>query len=285
MIKTKKAALLPILPVLLLGLFASALIMLFNTRVSASGVKGNAVIGDYDDRLTDGQEKELLSLMETAAEKTGLKIGIVITGDLEGKSDERFTDNFGFSAFGDTDWVVLMLFNSYDKAEYANYTDVISRNRAADDRLKRFDVQMLDNIYDVLELNAYKDYGSDDIYHLFNYYGGCKAFISDVQKLGSDSIATRLLMLVQYHLGQILLGAVIAAVITLIIVSSVTRSYKKIKPISAANYIDQSRTRITRQVDQFVREYTTSVSRSSSSHGGHGGGGGGHHSSSHGHHR
>lgn len=279
MIKTKKAALLPIF---MLGLFA--LITLFNTRVFASGVKGNVVIGDYDDRLTDGQEKELLSLMETASDKTGLKIGVVITGDLEGKSDEKYTNDFGFSAFGDTDWVVLMLFNSYDKAEYASYTDVISRHRAADDRLKRFDEQMLDNIYAVLELNAYKDYGSDDIYHLFNYYGGCKAFVNDVQKLGSDSLATRLLVIIEYHLGQVLFGAAIAAVITVIIVTSVTKSYKKIKPISAANYIDQSRTRITRQVDQFVREYTTSVSRSSSSHGGHGGGGG-HHSSSHGHHR
>ncbi len=281
MIKTKKAA---ALLMLLTIVFASAVMLIFNTRVSASGVKGNAVIGDYDNRLTADEENVLLSRMEEASEKTGLKIGIVITGDLEGKSDEKYTDDFGFSAFGDTDWVVLMLFNSYDKAEYANYTDVISRHRAADDRLKRFDVQMLDNIYAVLELNAYKDYGSDDIYHLFNYYGGCKAFISDVQKLGSDSIATRLLVLIQYHLAQILLGAVIAAIITVIIVTSVTKGYKKIKPISAANYIDQSRTRITRQVDQFVREYTTSVSRSSSSHGGHGGGGG-HHSSSHGHHR
>lgn len=280
MIKTnKKAALISVFILLV-----STVILLFNTRVSASGVKGNVVIGDYDNRLTDGQEKELLSLMETASDETGLKIGIVITGDLEGRSDEGYTNAFGFSAFGDTDWVVLMLFNSYDKAEYASYTDVISRHRAADDRLKRFDTEMFDHIYDVLEYNAYKDYSNDDIYHLFNYYGGCKEFVYDVQKLGSDSLATRLLVILEYHLGQVLLGAAIAAVITIIIVTSVTKSYKKIKPISASNYIDQSRTRITRQVDQFVREYTTSVSRSSS-HGGHGGGGGGHHSSSHGHHR
>lgn len=280
MIKTnKKAALISVFILLV-----SAVMLLFNTRVFASGVKGNVVIGDYDNRLTDGQEKELLSLMETASDETGLKIGIVITGDLEGRSDEKYTNDFGFSAFGDTDWVVLMLFNSYDKAEYASYTDVISRHRAADDRLKRFDTEMFDHIYDVLEYNAYKDYSNDDIYHLFNYYGGCKEFVYDVQKLGSVSLATRLLVILEYHLGQVLLGAAIAAVITIIIVTSVTKSYKKIKPISASNYIDQSRTRITRQVDQFVREYTTSVSRSSS-HGGHGGGGGGHHSSSHGHHR
>lgn len=282
MVKTKKTAPLLIAAVLML---ASAAMLLLDTRVFAAGASGNVAIGDYDNRLTDGQERELLSLMQTASDQTGLKIGIIITGDLEGRSDEGYAKAFGSSAFGDSDWVVLMLFNSYDKAEYTGYTDVISRNRKADDRLKRFDGQMLDNIYDVLEHNAYKDYSSDDIYHLFNYYGGCKAFIGDVQRLGSDSLSTQLFVLIEYHLGQVLLGAVIAAVITVIIVTSVTRSYKKVKPISASNYIDRSRTRITRQVDQFVREYTTSVSTSSSHGGGHGGGGGGHHSSSHGHHR
>lgn len=280
MIKTRKA---PALILALLTLIAA--LFVFDTRAFAAKASKSVAIGDFDNRLTDSQENELRSLMQAAADKTGLNIGIVITGDLGGRSDESFTNEFGFKAFGNSDWVVLMLFNSYDRPGYSSYTDVISHHGKADDRLKRYDGQMLDNIYAVLEHNAYKDYSNEDIYHLFNYYGGCKAFVSDVEKLGSDSLATRLLVLVEYHLGQIMLGAAIAAVITVIVVTSTVNGYKKVKPISASNYIDQSRTRITRQVDQFVREYTTSVSTSSSHSGGHGGGGGGHHSSSHGHHR
>lgn len=282
MVKIKKmSALILVLPILMAALF------IFDTRTFAAKTSASVAIGDFDNRLTDKQENELRSLMQAAAEKTGLNIGIVITGDLDSRSDEGFTRAFGLSAFGDSDWVVLMLFNSYDRPEYKRYTDVISRNRKADDRLKRYGGQMLDNIYDVLEHNAYKDYSNEDIYHLFNYYGACKVFVSDVKKLGSDSLATQLWVFVEYHMGQVLLGAVIASIITVIIVTSTVKGYKKVKPISASNYIDQSRTRITRQVDQFVREYTTSVSISSSHSGGHsgGGGGGGHHSSSHGHHR
>lgn len=280
MSKIRKApALILVLLTLMAALFG------FDTRAFAAKASESVAIGDFDNRLTDNQEKELRSLMQTAAEKTGLNIGIVITGELDSRSDEGFTNAFGFSAFGDSDWVVLMLFNSYDRPEYTRYTDVISRHRKADDRLKRYEGQMFDNIYAVLEHNAYKDYSNEDIYHLFNYYGACKAFVSDVEKLGSSSLATQLWVLIEYHMGQVMLGAFIAAIITVIIVTSTVKGYKKVKPISASNYIDQSRTRITRQVDQFVREYTTSVSTSSSHSGGHGGGGGGHHSSSHGHHR
>lgn len=278
MIKTRKAS---VLILALLTLMAALLV--FDTRAYAAKATKSIAIGDFDNRLTDHQENELRSLMQAAAEETGLNIGIVITGDLNGRNDESFTNEFGFSAFGDSDWVVLMLFNSYDRPEYSRYTDVISRHRKADDRLRRYDKQMFDNIYAVLERNAYKDYSEEDIYHLFDYYGACRVFVSDVEKLGSDSFATRLWVLIEYHTGQILLGAVIAAVVTVIIVTSTVKGYKKVKPISATNYIDRSRTRITRQVDRFMREYTTSVSTSSSHSGGHGGGG--HHSSSHGHHR
>lgn len=281
MIKTMKAA-------LLFALLAALMTVLsfntLNTRASAAKIY-KVAIGDFDDRLTDTQENELRELMQTAADKTGLNIGITITGELGGRSDEGFADAFGFSEFGQGDWVVLMLFNSYDRPEYTSYTDVISRHGKADDRLKRYAGQMLDDIYAVLERGAYKDYSDDDIYHLFDYYGGCRAFVADVERLGSDSLATRLLVLVEYHLGQIMIGAVVAAIVTLVVVSATVKGYKKIKPVSASSYVDTSRTRITRQVDTFMREYTTSVSTGSSSHGGHGGGGGGHHSSSHGHHR
>ena len=281
MLKIRKlSALILALPILMSALFFT------DARAFAAKTYKSVAIGDYDNRLTDNQENELRSLMQAAADKTGLNIGIVITGELDGRSDESFTDAFGYSEFGNSDWVVLMLFNSYDRPGYTRYTDVISRHGKADDRLKRYDSRMLDNIYDVLERGAYKDYNHEDMYHLFNYYGACKAFVADVEKLGSDSFGTQVWVFIEYHLGAVMLGAVIAAVITIIVVSATVKGYKKVKPISASNYIDQSRTRITRQVDQFVREYTTSVSTSSSSGGGHsGGGGGGHHSSSHGHHR
>ncbi len=256
-----------------------------DTRAYAALTEPKAVLADFDDRLTAQQEKEIQALMNNVAEKTQFHIAIVIANDLNGMSDKRYTDSFGFSAFGDSDWITLMLFNSYDKPEYNDDTDVISFHNRADDMLKRYDKKMFDSIYDVLEHNAYKDYDSDDIYHLYNYYGACKSFCSSVEKYGVNSPGNAILVFLEDNIGYVLIGFVIAAIISIIVTTATVKGYKKRKPISAAAYVDQSRTRVTRQVDQFVREYTTSVSTSSSSGHRGGGGGGGHHSSSHGHHR
>ena len=122
------------------------------------------------------------------------------------------------------------------------------------------------------------------------FYAACKNFCSVVERYGSGSGGTASLMvddkLITTLFGGSAIGLVIATIFTVIIVTNVVKSYKKVKPISAASYLDQSRTRITRQVDQFVREYTTSHVVSSSSggghSGGHGGGGGSHRSGGHG---
>ena len=238
----------------------------------------SAALADLDDCLTDEQEYDLRQLMQETANKASCNIGIVITRDLNGMSDVKFADEFGDAAFGNgSSFVVLMLLNTYDNPAYASYEDRISTSGMGRNKYDSHITAMFNKVYDGLDSSG--------------FYAACKNFCSVAERYGSGSGGTSDLIVDEELIATMFSGCVFgligATVMTLIIVTSVVRGYKKQKPISAANYIDQSRTRITRQVDQFVREYTTShvVSSGSSSRGGgggHGGGGGSHRSGGHG---
>lgn len=236
-----------------------------------------AALADLDDCLTDQQEYDLRQLMQETANKASCNIGIVITRDLNGMSDVKFADEFGDAAFGSgSSFVVLMLLNTYDNPAYASYKDRISTSGMGRNKYDSHITAMFNKVYDGLDSAG--------------FYAACKNFCTVAERYGSGSGGTSSLMVNEGMIGMVfggsMIGFVVATIFTIVIVSSVVRGYKKVKPISAANYIDQSRTRITHQVDQFVREYTTShvVSSSSGGHGGggHGGGGGSHRSGGHG---
>lgn len=251
---------------------------IFGVTAFAGSESGfSAALADYDNCLTDQQESDLRELMQETANKASCNIGIVITRDLNGMSDVGYADKFGDDAFGTgSSFVVLMLLNTYDNPAYDEYEDRISTSGMGRNKYDSHITAMFNKMYDGLDSGG--------------FYAACKNFCSVVERYGSGSGGTSSLMadegMIATVFGGSVIGLIAATIVTIIVVSNVVRSYKKIKPISAANYIDQSRTRITRQVDQFVREYTTShVVSSSSSHGGgghHGGGGGSHRSGGHG---
>ena len=249
-----------------------------------------AVLADYDNCLTESEENELLEILHTAAEKAQVNVAVVITKDLEGKSDEGYIDSFLMDKFGANggNSVGLLLLNRYGNPMYSRYTDVISAYGTGDTKYRGKYNKMFDRIYDKMgdpigDKNAYNN--TTHTYGGYNYFASVKEFANCVRRYGATGLAAIPMFFLNYITGNFMMfagGVFLSVVITLIIVSSKVNSYKRKATLSASNYMDRSATRVTRQVDQFVREYTTSHTHSSSSGGGHRSGGGGHHSSGHG---
>lgn len=260
-------------------------------RKAGSGTQC-ALIADFDNCLTDAEETELLSALETAAKKANVNVGVVITHDLEGKSDEGFVRGFSDEQFGaNSASIMLMLLNTYDAPEYTYYTDCLDSNGTTAN--KKFDGKrdrMLKRITDKLgepKGNKYAYNESTHSYGGYDFAAGVKEYAKCVKRYGGSGFSKVLVMIsdlvVTHPMGFLVIIAV-SFLITFAIVRGKVRGYKKKAPISASSYIDRSSTKVTRSIDQFVREYTTSHTHSSSG-GGHGGGGGGGHHTSHGSHR
>ena len=237
-----------------------------------------AVLADYDNCLTSSQEADILMRMEKAAQNTKSHIGIVITANLDGYDDEGYAEAFGHEYFGNDQFIVLMLLNTHGNPAYRNYTDVIHSYDSFDDKFYGKHKKLFNALYRGLE----KSDGS------YDFYDGCKRYIAAVNiqgGTGSQAFMARLADYILNHIFEIMFGLIFAFILSFCIVAGTAKGYKRKKPISASVYLDGGRTKITRQVDTFIREYTTSYTTSSSSGGR---GGGGHHSgghSSHGHHR
>lgn len=232
------------------------------------------VLVDLDECLTVSEEEKLLDIMNETAKKINCNVGIVITRDLNGMSDSRYARNFGDTNFGSgSSYAVFLFLNKHDNPAYKGYQDIIELNGRGHDYYDSKANAIFDKVYDGLDSSGFYSAGREFCRALENY--------AQSDSYGGDDFLENFSVL----FAGAFIGFIIAAIVTVITVCSVVRGYKKCAPISASNYIDQSRTRITRQVDQFVREYTTSVNISSSS-GGHGGGGhsshgGGHRSGGH----
>lgn len=213
--------------------------------------------------LSSSEESKLLTLMQETADEIKCNIGIVITSDLHRMSDESYVRKFHSTMFGEySDSISLLLLNTHNNPDYSGYVDQIYYTDRGYDLFNR----RLDNIFDRL----YKalDNDADD------FFGACSNFCAALKSYGTGFGV----FLAKFNVSGTLIIAMLmfGTVVSLIVVRSFRSGYKKKKPISASHYIDKSRTRINRQTDQFVREYTTSVHLSSS--GGHHGGGGGHRS-------
>ncbi|MGN0640414.1 MAG: TPM domain-containing protein [Oscillospiraceae bacterium] len=263
------------------------------TITASADVKYSVAIDDLDNCLTPEEENSLLQIMQKTADKTKLNIGFCITADLEGMSDEIYSDYYSDEHFGHgSDSVVLLMVNTYDKPQYAAVTDEISTSGVAVGKFSKSIIEnnMFPRIYKgfdntnatsvgVPKSNVYKGYSSAQFYQAG--VGFCEAietfsnpFVAFWATIG-DYIAKNVTALV--------IGIIIATIFALMVANSTKAKYSKKKPISADKYLDRRNTRVVRQVDRFVREYTTSVRiSSSSSGGGRSGGGGGGHSSGHG---
>lgn len=248
------AAALAVLAALLMSLMMCA-------PASADAVYG-AVLLDLDECIPDDREAELTEYMQRTADKIECNIGVVITADLNGKTDVQYSEGFLNSNFGrGSSSAVLMLLNTHDKPEYASYYDQISLDGRGHDYYDKYADRIFDSVYDGLDSSGFEEAVREFCDALVKYKGSTgRVSINDVD--GSYAL----------YVGALLIGLALSLVIT----HNVASKYKKKAPVSAANYLDGSRTTVTKQKDTFVREYVRSYSTSSSS----GGGGGGH--SSHG---
>ncbi|MGN0684109.1 MAG: hypothetical protein ACI4JY_10580, partial [Oscillospiraceae bacterium] len=254
-------------------------------------------LDDLDDCLTSYEELELKEIMQKTADKINCNVGIVITADLEGYMSKNYADDYSEDKFGyGSDSVVLLLLNRHDNPEYKNdtiYCDWISTDGRAknlyDNHINgifKKTYRGLDNTFIGSEPEHKKDvytstnYGTDyvtqDSIQFFmagKYF--CKALTT--YKNPFTRFFDNAIQLAASNFMFTLVVFVITIVVTVSAVKTTVRMYKKKAPLSAAKYIDKNHFVVKRQVDQFVREYTTSVTVSSSSGGRSGGGGGGGH--------
>lgn len=244
-------------------------------RLLIKGDKYKAALADYDDCLSKAQEEHILNYMETTARKVKCNVGIVITRDLDGKSDVSYIRDFSDDIFGyGSDSISLLLLNRHENPAYARYTDQLDRTGAA----YKFD-KYVDDIFDETYYALDKNGASIDT----NFDSACLAFCDAVRMYGSINFLRIVLMFV-HNPGATMIAIIFGIVVSLIVTNVAVSKYKKKKPISAAQYIDRRTVNVTFRRDDFIREYTTSVSVSSGGHhsGGHHGGGhhgGGHHTS------
>ena len=240
-----------------------------------------AVLADYDNCLTESEEAELLQLLQDAAKKVKCNVGLVITKDLEGMSDKDYATYFSVDNFGSgSDSIVLLLLNTYNVPQYSRYQDWIY---AGGKEYSKFDKKTTDKVFDRI-YNKMGNYHGDKYaynttthtYGGYDYFAACKEFANCVKRYGATGAAAIPNFFLNYITGNFMMffgGLILSVVIALIVVSSKVNSYKRKATLSAANYMDRNATRVTRQVDNFIREYTTSHTNSSSSGGHHSGGG------------
>ena len=258
------------LPIMSLNADASSIYDVYNdAKTKTSIYKAALMDADFynsdEGCLTKSQESMLLDIMVQTADEIKCNIGIVITNDLHKMTDQRYVRNFHAAMFGEySDSISLLLLNTHNNPAYKSYQDQIYYTDRAYDLFNK----RLNRIFDRLYVPLDKD--GDDL------YGACTAFCKALKSYGSGAGAV--MVKLNINLTTVFTAFVAGTIMSLIIVSSFTRGYKKKTPISASHYIDTSRTRINRQEDLFMREHTTSVRIQSSSGGGGRSGGGGHRS-------
>ena len=111
--------------------------------------ENRVILADYDDNLTDAQESEALAIMQDTADEIMCNIGIVITDDLEGRTDSGYADNFLEQNFTfDSNSIVLFYNNNQSDTNNLDYISLYGR--AYDIYDKKCDV-IFDSVYEGLE--------------------------------------------------------------------------------------------------------------------------------------
>lgn len=242
----------------------------FFTGASASAVY-DAVITDYDGVLTDTEEVYLLSVMQNTADEIECNVGVVITSDRGGLTPKQYADNFADESFGYGSSNIVLLFDN-DRVS-PDHKDWISAMGLATEKYGGRIDSILDYVYAGFDLD-----GGDNYYEAVKYfcvylrsyketdwdYNHSEDYYYDYDS--SDSIV------------MFAIPVIIALVVAAVVTTHTVKGYSKKAPISAARYMDSSRTKFKQRSDIFLRETTTRVRISSGSggggHGGHGGGGG-----------
>ena len=224
---------------------------------------------DEDNCLTDTEEELLLATMQVTADQIQCNVGVVITADLNGKSESLYADDFADSSFGyGSDNVVLLLCNDHI------HTDWISAyGRGTDLFGNRIDA-IFDRVYDGLDSSGYKK-AIDSFCSALNYYGADAGddfyydYDDDYVYHRQKSIVE---LILEYIFGWRGIMTAIVLVFTIFNTKAIIRRYSQKKTISARRYMENERTNIYARTDNYIREFTTSHTINSSSGGGHSGG-------------
>ena len=232
-----------------------------------------ALLVDLDNCIPAADEAELTKYIQRAADKIECNIGVVITAELNGKTDVQYSESFLNDNFGrGSSSVVLMLLNTYDNPAYARYTDQISLDGRGNDYYESRANKIFDSVYDGLDSSGFEQSVRDFCDALVRYKGSS----------GSTGMSESLELYFDKIMGALFIPMIIGLILAFTITNNIAKKYTKKTPISAVNYLDKNRTALTRKNDIFVREYTRTYTSSSSggSRGrGHSGGGGGSHRS------
>lgn len=241
-----------------------------------------AVLADYDGVLEDYMQRNLLSVMQDAADDIECSIGVVITSDRGGLTPKQYADNFAEQNFGhDSDNIVLLFDN--DKVS-PNHKDWISTSGAVGRRYDRYIDSIFNYLYVGFDSNGGDNY-SQGIQYFCSYLRNTE-FYAENDYYGYDDYYYDEDGNVVYYTDDVsvlitmcAIPALVALAMTIFSMVVTVKGYSKKAPVSAARYMDSSRTKFKQRSDIFLRETTTRVRISSGSggggHGGHGGGHGG----------
>ncbi len=233
-------------------------------------------LADYQDKIPASEQVELMELMQACANEIECNVGVVITDDIQGMSDESYTKKFTEDSFGKGSNSIALLLNNDRSNDYYGYDWIYTYGLATD----LYDHQTK-AIFDYLYIGMDSD-GGDNYSKAIEYFcaylignkdGGIAGDYNDYY----DDENYYQSGIVGISLMGILVPVVIAGIVSACVTSGFTSGYSKKKPISARNYMDSSKTKYNRRDDIYLRETTTHVRISSSSGGGGGGsrGGGG----------
>lgn len=259
---------------------------------------GVALIYDEANYLKTDEYEICLEVLQDAAERTGMNVGLVLGAQLRSEFTIRsLADSAYDSMFGKgTDGLLYYMdlsgaYEPYDYISTSGLGQFYYTNSEKVDRINAiFDdvfpyltpagsedvpaaVEMLaeDIVYYYEEGVPNRYYVYDDVYEQYMYLEDGKIVMSPTLPLSHvdlSEIIGKLVMLAFFGIGAGLIVAVI-------VFFCVKHHYKFKSSLSPTAYINRKNLVIHRQHDNFIRTYTTRVKIESSSGGGRSGGGGG----------
>ena len=196
---------------------------------------------DYDNSLSDEEEKMLDESIREAEQKYGLNIAIVITDDLGTKSSMVYADDFYDDMFGiNTDGILFLMDND------TQWDHISTSGRAISMYSESYIDRMFSAVTPALKRGSYFEASEKFLDMLDTGKGFRTAFF--------------------HYLPY---GLIAGAIISLIVCAVVVHSYKTKRKVSPRSYITENETHFTVKQDRYVRQYTTKVKiESDSSSGG-----------------
>jgi len=189
---------------------------------------------DELDYLSVSEIDELESAIMTLRETYKLDVVIVITDQTEGQSSMNFADDyFDYNGYGINGEGILMLINMNIREVWLSTAGVKT-------------IPLYQPRIDSM-LNTITSYLSNA-----DYYGGCRAFLTEVEEIQIDS-TKKLIQNPVYVLISLLLGLLAGGIPT----AAITFQSKGKHTVSSRTYEAKNSFALTNKIDQFTHETVT----------------------------